>query len=91
MTRIETVVQTDDSPIRSPDRSYQRRIVTSWEKRRAEQSGLWREQKTGDLDTALRQLNAKMGSSATKKTVVEVEPWSRIPERRQAWVEVTSR
>ncbi|MXX93218.1 MAG: hypothetical protein F4Y63_07195 [Chloroflexi bacterium] len=89
MTRIETVVQTDDSPIRSPVENILVEL-SHLGQGRAEQSSLWREEKTGDLDTALRQLKAKMGSLATKK-IVDVEPWSRIPERRQAWAEVTSR
>ena len=84
MTRIETVVQTDDSPIRSPIEVVSVEL-SRLGAARAEQTGLWREQKTGDLDTALRQLEAKMGSSATKK-VADVEPWSQIPERRHAFV-----
>ena len=89
MTRIETIAPSDASPLRSPIE-----LITIELSRlgaaRAEQSGLWNEHEVGDLDTALRQLTAKMNSSPIK-TVVDVEPWSRIPERRQALAELTSR
>ena len=84
MTCIETVTQSHNSPIRSPIENIFVELSRLGQGR-AEQSSLWREQKTGDLDTALRQLEAKMGSSPIKK-VVDVEPWSRIPERRHAFV-----
>ena len=88
MTHVETVVQSDESPIRSPIEVISVQL-SRLGAARAEQSGLWRENKTGDLGTALRQLDAKMGSSPIK-TFVDVEPWSRIPERRRALAEVTS-
>lgn len=84
MTCIETVTQSHNSPIRSPIEHITVELSRLGQGR-AEQSSLWIEQKTGDLDTALRQLEAKMGPSATKK-IVGVEPWSRIPERRHAFV-----
>ena len=84
MTCIETVTQSHNSPIRSPIENIFVELSRLGHGR-AEQSSLWREQKTGDLDTALRQLEAKMGSSPIKK-VVDVEAWSRIPERRHAFV-----
>ena len=89
MTRVETLMQSDDSPIRSPIEVV-RVELSRLGAARAEQAGLWREHESGDLDTSLRQLAAKMKSSPIK-TVVDVEPWSRIPERRQAWAEVASR
>ncbi len=93
MTHIETVVQGDASPIRSPVEIISVEL-SRLGAARSEQSGLWEEHEKGDLDTALRQLSAqfstKMNSSPIK-TVVDVEPWSRIPERRQALAEVTSR
>ena len=89
MTYVETVVQGDDSPIRSPIELISVEL-SRLGAARAEQSGLWNDHEKGDLDTALRQLNAKMQTSPIK-TVVDVEPWSRIPERRQALAEVTSR
>ena len=93
MTYIETIVQSDASPIRSPVETISVEL-SRLGAARSEQSGLWDEHEKGDLDTALRQLSAqfsaKMNSSPIK-TVVDVEPWSRIPERRQALAEVTSR
>ena len=89
MTHVETVVQSDSSPIRSPVEAI-RVELSRLGAGRAEQSGFWNEHEKGDLDTALRQLSAKMQASPIK-TVVDVEPWSRIPERRQALAEVTSR
>ena len=55
---------------------------------RAEQSALWSEDRAGDINTSLRQLAARNGTPALTK-VVDVEPWSRIPERRQALAPVT--
>lgn len=93
MTCIETIVQSEASPIRSPVEIISVEL-SQLGAARSEQSGLWEEHEKGDLDTALRQLSAqfstKMNSSPIK-TVVDVEPWSRIPERRQALAEVTSR
>ncbi len=88
MTRVETITQSDASPIRSPIENISVELSRLGQAR-AEQSGLWREHRSGDLDTAFRQLTAKTGSSPIKK-IVEVEPWSRIPERRLAFAEVTS-
>lgn len=88
MTRVETIAQSDASPIRSPVENISVELSRLGQAR-AEQPGLWREHKSGDLDTAFRQLTAKTGSSPIKK-IVEVEPWSRIPERRLAFAEVTS-
>ncbi len=88
MTRVETIAQSDASPIRSPVEKISVELSRLGQAR-AEQSGLWREHKSGDLDTAFRQLTAMTGSSPIKK-IVEVEPWSRIPERRLAFAEVTS-
>ena len=101
MTYVETVVQSDASPIRSPIEVISVELARLGPAR-AEQSGLWNEHEKGDLDTALRQLSAQMNTkmntkmstnttSSPIKTVVDVEPWSRIPERRQALAEVTSR
>ena len=56
---------------------------------RAEQSALWSEDRVGDINTSLRQLAARSDLPALTK-VVDVEPWSRIPERRQALAPVTS-
>ena len=56
---------------------------------RAEQSALWSEDRAGDINTSLRQLAARLNSPTLTK-VVDVEPWSRIPERRQALAPVTS-
>lgn len=56
---------------------------------RAEQSALWSEERAGDLHTSLRQLAMRDNMPALTK-VVDVEPWSRIPERRQALAPVTS-
>lgn len=89
MTHVETIVQSDASPIRSPVETISVELSRLGQAR-AEQSGLWNDHEKGDLDTALRQLNAKLTASPIK-TVVDVEPWSRIPERRQALAEVTSR
>ena len=89
MTYVETIVQTDASPICGPIEVISVEL-SRLGAARAEQSGLWNENEKGDLDTALRQLNAKTQTSPIK-TVVDVEPWSRIPERRQALAEVTSR
>lgn len=88
MTRVETITQSDASPIRSPVENISV-VLSRLGQARAEQSGLWREHRSGDLDTAFRQLTAKTGASPIKK-IVEVEPWSRIPERRLAFAEVTS-
>ena len=93
MTCIETVVQGDTSPIRSPVEIINVEL-SRLGAARSEQSGLWEEHEKGDLDTALRQLSAQFSTktnSSPIKTVVDVEPWSRIPERRQALAEVTSR
>ena len=93
MTHVETIVQSDTSPIRSPVEIINVEL-SRLGSARAEQSGMWDDHEKGDLDTALRQLSAqfstKMNSSPIK-TVVDVEPWSRIPERRQALAELTSR
>ena len=89
MTCIETIVQSDTSPIRSPVENIDVEL-SRLGPARSEQSGMWDQHEKGDLDTALRQLSAKLNSSPIK-TVVDVEPWSRIPERRQALAELTSR
>ncbi len=87
-THVEALVQSDASPFRNPVEKISvelSRLGTE----RSEQLALWREHERGDLNTALRQLNAKMNLSPIK-TVVDVEPWSRIPERRQALIAVTN-
>ncbi len=89
MTHVEMKVQSENSPIRSPIETISVELSRLGQAR-AEQSGLWNEHEEGDLNTAFRQLTAKMESSPIKR-IVDVEPWSRIPERRQAWAEVTSR
>ena len=89
MTYIETIVQSDASPIRSPVETINVEL-SRLGAARSEQAGMWDDHEKGDLDTALRQLSAKLKSSPIK-TVVDVEPWSRIPERRQALAELTSR
>jgi DNA polymerase-4/protein ImuB len=40
----------------------------------------------GQVEEAVRQLRAQQGNASIGK-VVEVEPWSRIPERRAVLVE----
>ena len=89
MTYVETIVQSDTSPIRSPIEIINVEL-SRLGAARSEQSSMWDDHEKGDLDTALRQLSAKLKSSPIK-TVVNVEPWSRIPERRQALAELTSR
>ena len=89
MTRLENIVQIVPSPIRSPIEEISVEL-SRLGNARAEQSGLWNEHEKGDLNTALRQLKAKLNASPIKN-VVDVEPWSRIPERRQALAEVTNR
>ncbi len=89
MTNLEMKTQSENSPIRSPVETISVELSRLGQAR-AEQSGLWNKHEGGDLNTALRQLTAKTESSPVKK-IVEVEPWSRIPERRLAFAEVTSR
>ncbi len=52
------------------------------------QTQLWRQSRKQDLQVALAGLSRRLASSALLR-VVEVEPWSRIPERRQALIRFT--
>ena len=88
MTVIETACQRGDSPIQGPTESMSV-ALSHLGPPRAEQGGLWRESAEGDLNNALRQMAGKIDLPAIK-TVVDVEPWSRIPERRQALVQLSS-
>ena len=90
MTQVEAMVQSDASPIRSPVEIMNAEL-SRLGPGRVEQFALWSDEPDrGDLDTALRQLSAKLPASPMK-TVVDVEPWSRIPERRQALTRLISR
>ncbi len=52
------------------------------------QAGLWpgRSRRQAHLREAVQQLKARFGQSPVQR-VVEVEPWSRIPERRRALID----
>ncbi len=55
----------------------------------SKQGGLWsaaRGRRQGQLRETVRQLKARFGQSPVQR-VVEVEPWSRIPERRRALID----
>ncbi len=51
-----------------------------------QESLFWDVRRVEQLDDALRQLEARLGCKSPMYRVREVEPWSRIPERRRALV-----
>lgn len=86
---IEAELNSEPSPMQGPIN----KITVALSKLgppRAEQGTLWSGARTGDINTAIRQLVARTDMPALSR-VVEVEPWSRIPERRQALAPVTVR
>ena len=86
---IEAELNSEPSPMQGPIN----KITVALAKLgppRSEQGALWSEERTGDINTAIRQITARTGMPALSR-VVEVEPWSRIPERRQALAPVTVR
>ena len=88
MHAIEAALQDTPSPMQAPINAISIALAKLGPPR-SEQGALWSEQRTGDLHTALRQLAARNDIPPLTK-VVDVEPWSRIPERRQALAPVTS-
>ena len=55
-----------------------------------QQESMWKEvQQAENLRQAMRQLRARLGVPPPIYQVRELEPWSRIPERRHALVELT--
>lgn len=86
---IEAELNSEPSPMQGPIN----KITIALSKLgppRSEQGALWSENRSGDINTAIRQITARTGMPALSR-VVEVEPWSRIPERRQALAPVTVR
>lgn len=86
---IEAELNSDLSPMRGPIN----KITVALSKLgppRAEQTALWSEERTRDINTTIRQLAARSDIPPLSR-VVEVEPWSRIPERRQALAPLTVR
>ena len=84
---IEAALNKDPSPMHGPINTINV-ALSQLGAARSEQAVLWSEERAGDIRTAIRQLTARNDIPALTK-VVEVEPWSRIPERRQALAPVT--
>ena len=54
------------------------------------QESMWKEvQQEENLRQAIRQLQSRLGVAPPIYQVRELEPWSRIPERRQALVQLS--
>ena len=84
---IEAALSKEPSPMQGPINAINV-ALSKLGAARSEQGVLWSEERAGDIRTAIRQLTARSDIPALTK-VVEVEPWSRIPERRQALAPVT--
>lgn len=89
MQVISAAAESEPSPLRGPINEVQVSL-SNFGPPRAEQVALWAEEREGDLETTLKQLAAAF-RTPMMTTVVDVEPWSRIPERRQALSPLTGR
>ena len=90
MDGIIAALNREPSPMQGPISSIHVALCPGWGNARVLSSRhCGRKTAAGDINTSLRQLAARLNSPTLTK-VVDVEPWSRIPERRQALAPVTS-